>query len=81
MKMMVDMRGLNTKHDGSRITRWKDEEDRKHDSTLKPKAKKRAKETVEVEPRTTDENDRPRMKTSLWLALRDRDNPKRRQLQ
>lgn len=81
MLIKVDMRGPTAKHDGSYITRWEDEEDRKHDSRVKPKAKKRRKETEEVEPRTTDENDKPRMKTSLWLALRDRDNPKRRQLQ
>jgi len=75
MKLMVDMRPL---YDGRRLKRWEEEEDPRG---LLPKAKKRQKKTKESEPRTTDENDKPRMKTRLWIALRDRDNPNRRQLQ
>lgn len=69
-------------HDGQFIGRWENEETRKDRSKRnKPKAKPSEKKTKETTPRSTDENDQPRISTKLWIALRDRDNPNRQELQ
>lgn len=75
---------MNTQpvHDGQYIGRWEDEETRRDRSKkTKPKAVPKEKHTEEKMPRSTDENDKPRISTKIWIALRDRDNPNRQQLQ
>lgn len=70
-------------HDGQYVTRFEDE-DTVSDRAIKkrkPKAVQKPKSTSEQVPRSTDENDQPRVSTKLWIALRDKDNPNRQQLQ
>lgn len=80
-KIMVKM-NVQPVHDGQYIGRWEDEETRKDRSkAAKPKALPTPKKTEEQVPRSTDENDQPRISTKIWIALRDKDNPNRAQLQ
>lgn len=69
-------------HDGQFIGRWETEESREaRTKRKKPKANPSEKKTTETTPRSTDENDQPRISTKIWIALRDRDNPNRQELQ
>lgn len=70
-------------HAGPKMLRFEDE-DAISDRSIKkrkPKAVKKTKTTEELVPRSTDENDQPRVSTKIWIALRDRDNPNRQQIQ
>ena len=79
-KIMVQM-NKQPVHDGLHITRWEEEDRRGRKSKKKPKAVPEEKKTEEKSPRSSDENDQPRMSTKIWIALRDRDNPNTKDMQ
>lgn len=68
MKITVNMQ---PDHDGQYITRWDTDRD---PNDKKPTATPEEKKTSEVAPRSTDENDQPRVSTKIWIALRDKEN-------